>query len=267
MSDHIKTCFKALDDKIDGFRRGTIAIVANRPAMGKSTFAQNLSYGIASQGESVLLFSLDMSESEATIRILSTTTNIDAWKVKTGTLTDADIAEIEEKKKELEKIPLYIDDSSTTFDQLQAVIKQRVKDDNIDLVIVDYLQQIEASDSDDTAQTSNDILHKLQKLAKELNVAIVVFARLPRTQPNKNDPRPTVDDLSEYIDGINELGTILFLHRPDYYRMVGDDFTPTNIVEVIIYQQPQDKPEIAELYFHPEFLCFMDKPDTMSPNS
>lgn len=266
MSDYIKTNFQDLDSKIDGFKRGEITLIATRPAMGKSTFAQNLSYNAASRGENVLLFSLDMPESETTERILSAVTDIDCWKMRTGNLTDMDVVKIEEKAKGLKKMPLYIDGSSTTFNQIQTAIKQRAKDNNIDLVIVDYLQQIKIENGDSITQTSNEICHRLNVLAKELNVAIVVFVMLSRTLSNKNEVCPTTNDLSGYVDSIDEADAILFLHRPDYYRLTKDNFNPTNITEVHIYRRSQDEPEIAEIYFHPEYLRFMDKPGTTVPN-
>lgn len=266
MSDYIKTNFQDLDSKIGGFKRGEITLIVTRPAMGKSTFAQNLSYNIASRGENVLLFSLDMPESETTERMLSAVTDIDCWKMRMGNLTDVDIAKIEEKANGLKKMPLYIDGSSTTFNQIQTTIKQRAKDDNIDLVIVDYLQQIKIENGDSVTEASNEICHRLNMLAKELNVAIVVFVMLSRTLSNKNEARPTTNDLSEYADSANEADAILFLHRPDYYKLSEKDFNPTNITEVLIYRRPQDEPEIAEIYFHPEYLRFMDKTGITVPN-
>ena len=257
----LKTGFRDLDNKTAGFQKGDLIIVGARPAMGKTTFAQNLAYNIASiNKKGVLFFSMEMAANEIVDRMISDVSGVDNWRMRTGNLTDEEFSKIGDALGEMDEIPIYIDDtSSMNIMELRNKARRAMHDHDIGIVLVDYLQLIQGSDryAGNRVQEVTEISRGLKILARELKIPVVALAQLSRSVTGRDDPRPVLSDLRESGSIEQDADLVMFLHRPDYYKQNDDNYEETHITELIIAKHRHGAVGKIELYFHPELLRFM----------
>lgn len=259
----LKTGFRDLDKKTAGFQKGDLIIIGARPAMGKTTFAQNLAYNIATRngdGRGVLFFSMEMAKNEIVDRMISDIGGVDAWRIRTGNIESDDFVRIGDALAEMSEVPLYLDDSSSmTILELRNKARRAWHDHNISIIIVDYLQLLQGSDryAGNRVQEVTEISRGLKTLARELEIPVIALAQLSRGVTGRDDPRPVLSDLRESGSIEQDADLVMFLHRPDYYKQNNDDFVPTNISELILAKHRHGPVGKIELYFHPELLRFM----------
>lgn len=258
----LKTGFRDLDSKTAGFQKGDFIVIGARPAMGKTTLAQNLAYNIASiNKKGVLFFSMEMAASEIIDRMISDVSGVNNWKMRTGNLSDEEFQKIGDALGEMDEIPIYIDDtSSMTVMELRNKARRAMHDHNdIGIIIVDYLQLIAGSDryKGQRVQEVTEISRGLKILARELEIPVVALAQLSRNVTGREDPRPVLSDLRESGSIEQDADLVLFLHRPDYYKQNDDDYVETHITELLIAKHRHGAVGKIELYFHPELLRFM----------
>ncbi len=260
----LKTGFHDLDNKTAGFQKGDLIIIGARPAMGKTTFAQNLAYNVAThngEGKGVLFFTMEMANNEIVDRIVSDISGVDNWKIRKGNLSDDEFTRIGDALGEMNEVPLYLDDtSSMTILELRNKAKRAYHDHSISMIVVDYLQLLQGSDryAGNRVQEVTEISRGLKTLARELEVPVIALAQLSRGVTGRDDPRPVLSDLRESGSIEQDADLVMFLHRPDYYKQNQDDFVPTNITELIIAKHRHGPVGKIELYFHPELLRFMN---------
>lgn len=257
----LKTGFRDLDKKTAGLQKGDLVVIGARPAMGKTTFAQNLAYNAATINQKgVLFFSMEMAKSEIVDRIVSDVSGVDNWRIRTGNLSDEDFTKIGDALAEMDEVQLFLDDtSSMTILELRNKARRAAHDHNIGLIIVDYLQLLQGSDryAGNRVQEVTEISRGLKTLARELEVPVIALAQLSRSVTGRDDPRPVLSDIRESGSIEQDADLVMFLHRPDYYRQNQDDFEPTNITELIVAKHRHGPVGKIELYFHPELLRFM----------
>ena len=257
----LKTGFRDLDKMTAGFQKGDLIIVGARPAMGKTTFAQNLTYNIASMnGKGVLFFSMEMASNEIIDRMISDVSGVNNWNIRTGNFTDEEYTKIADAMDELSELPIYIDDSSSmTINELRNKARRAMHDHNIGIIIIDYLQLIQGSDryKGNRVQEVTEISRGLKILARELDVPVVALAQLSRNVTGRDNPRPLLSDLRESGSIEQDADLVLFLHRPDYYKQNDDNYEETHITELLIAKHRHGAIGKVELYFHPELLRFM----------
>ncbi len=259
----LKTGFRDLDKKTAGFQKGDLIIIGARPAMGKTTFAQNLAYNVATRNgdkKGVLFFSMEMANAEIVDRMISDISGIDNWKIRTGNVSDEDFARIGDALGDMNEVPLYIDDtSSMTILELRNKARRAAHDHNVGMVIVDYLQLLQGSDryAGNRVQEVTEISRGLKTLARELEIPVVALAQLSRGVTGRDDPRPVLSDLRESGSIEQDADLVMFLHRVDYYHMNEPDYQMTNITELILAKHRHGPVGKIELYFHPELLRFM----------
>ena len=266
----LKTGFRDLDDKTAGLQRGDLIIIGARPAMGKTTLAQNLALNVArynGPNAGVMFFSLEMSKPELVDRMVSDISGVDSWKIRKSMLTDEDFALVGDALGELGEVPLYIDDtSSLTILSLQNKVRRAAHEHPISMVIVDYLQLIQGSDryAGNRVQEVTEISRGLKILAREMKIPVVALAQLSRGVTGRDDPRPVLSDLRESGSIEQDADLVLFLHRPDYYKQNKEDFVPTNITELILAKHRHGPVGKIELYFHDNLNRFstLDKTRT-----
>lgn len=257
----LKTGFRDLDKKTAGFQKGDLVIIGARPAMGKTTFAQNLTYNIASiNKKGVLFFSMEMAANEIVDRMISDVSGVDNWKMRTGNLSEEEFQKIGEALGEMDELPIYIDDtSSMTIMDLRNKARRAMHDHDIGIVIVDYLQLIQGSDryKGNRVQEVTEISRGLKILARELEIPVIALAQLSRSVTGRDDPRPVLSDLRESGSIEQDADLVMFLHRPDYYRQNDDNYEETHITELLVAKHRHGAVGKIELYFHPELLRFM----------
>ncbi|MBQ2695138.1 replicative DNA helicase [Candidatus Saccharibacteria bacterium] len=257
----LKTGFRDLDKKTAGFQKGDLIIIGARPAMGKTTFAQNLAYNIASiNGKGALFFSMEMASNEIVDRMISDVSGVNNWNIRTGNLTDDEFAKIGDAMAEMDELPIYIDDtSSMTIVELRNKARRAMHDHDIGIVIVDYLQLIQGSNryAGNRVQEVTEISRGLKILARELEIPVIALAQLSRNVTGRDDPRPVLSDLRESGSIEQDADLVMFLHRPDYYRQNDDNYEETHITELLVAKHRHGAVGKIELYFHPELLRFM----------
>ena len=257
----LRTGFRDIDKKTAGFQKGDLVIIGARPAMGKTTFAQNLAYNIASiNSKGVLFFSMEMAANEIIERMISDVSGVNNWNIRTGNVSDEEFAKIGDAMAEMNEIPIYIDDtSSMTIMELRNKARRAAHDHDIGIIIIDYLQLLDGSDryKGQRVQEVTEISRGLKILARELNVPVVALAQLSRNVTGRENPRPILSDLRESGSIEQDADLVMFLHRPDYYKQNDDNYEETHITEVIIAKHRHGETGKIELYFHPELLRFM----------
>ena len=257
----LKTGFRDLDKKTAGFQQGDLIIIGARPAMGKTTFAQNLAYNIASINKrGVLFFSMEMAANEIVDRMISDVSGVDNWKMRTGNLTDEEFSRINDALGEMDELPIYIDDtSSMTIMDVRNKARRAAHDHDIGIVIVDYLTLIQGSSryAGNRVQEVTEISRGLKILARELKIPVIALAQLSRNVTGRDDPRPVLSDLRESGSIEQDADLVMFLHRPDYYRQNDDNYEETHITELLVQKHRHGAVGKIELYFHPELLRFM----------
>ena len=257
----LKTGFRDLDKKTAGFQKGDLIIIGARPAMGKTTFAENLAYNAATiNNRGVLFFSMEMANAEIVDRMISDVSGVDNWKIRTGNVSDEDFGKIGDALGEMDSVPLYLDDSSSmTILELRNKARRAAHDHDIGMIIVDYLQLLQGTDryAGNRVQEVTEISRGLKQLARELEIPVIALAQLSRSVTGRDDPRPVLSDLRESGSIEQDADMVMFLHRPDYYVQNKDDFVPTHITELILAKHRHGPVGKIELYFHPELLRFM----------
>lgn len=247
----LKTGFRDLDKKTAGLQKGDLIIVGARPAMGKTTFAQNLAYNIASiNKKGVLFFSLEMAKNEIVDRMISAVSGVDNWGMRTGNLSDEEFQRIGDAMDEMDEIPIYIDDtSSMTIIELRNKARRAMHDHDIGIVIIDYLQLIQGGEryKGQRVQEVTEISRGLKILARELNIPVIALAQLSRNVTGRDDPRPVLSDLRESGSIEQDADLVMFLHRVDYYKKPEEE--DTNITELIIRKHRHGAIGTVELYF------------------
>lgn len=257
----LKTGFRDIDKKTAGLQKGDLVIIGARPAMGKTTFAQNLAYNIASiNNRGVLFFSMEMASNEIIDRMISDVSGVGNWGIRTGNLSDDEFARIGDAMAEMAEIPIYIDDtSSMTIMELRNKARRAVHDHDIGVIIIDYLQLLDGSDryKGQRVQEVTEISRGLKILARELDIPVVALAQLSRNVTGRENPRPILSDLRDSGSIEQDADLVMFLHRPDYYKQNDDNYEETHITEVIIAKHRHGETGRVDLYFHPELLRFM----------
>ena len=255
----LKTGFADLDKKTAGLQKGDLVIIGARPAMGKTTFAQNLAYNIANiNKKGVLFFSMEMAANEIVDRMISDIADVDNWRMRTGNLSDEEFSRIGDALGEIDELPIYIDDTSAmTIAELRNKARRAMHDHGIGVVIVDYLQLMAGSDryAGNRVQEVTEISRGLKILARELEIPVVALAQLSRNVTGRDDPRPVLSDLRESGSIEQDADLVMFLHRIDYYKKPEEE--DTNITELLIRKHRHGAIGVIELYFDGEKSRFM----------
>lgn len=256
----LKTGFADLDKKTAGLQKGDLVIVGARPAMGKTTLAQNLAYNVATiNKKGVLFFSAEMSKNEIIDRIISDVAEVDNWKIRTGNLSEDDFSRIGNAMGEMNETPIYIDDtSSLTILEIRNKARRAVHDHDIGLIVIDYLQLLQGSNryAGNRVQEVTEISRGLKILARELEMPVVALAQLSRNVTGRDDPRPILSDLRESGSIEQDADLVMFLHRPDYYHENEDDYEKTNLTELIIAKHRHGATGKINLVFQGEYMRF-----------
>ncbi|MBQ5812458.1 replicative DNA helicase [Candidatus Saccharibacteria bacterium] len=255
----LKTGFADLDKKTAGFQKGDLIIIGARPAMGKTTFAQNLAYNIANINKrGVLFFSMEMAANEIVDRMISDIADVDNWRMRTGNLTDEEFSRIGDALAEIDELPIYIDDTSAmTMAEVRNKARRAAHDHDIGVVILDYLQLMTGSNryAGNRVQELTEISRGLKVLARELEIPVIALAQLSRTVTGRDDPRPVLSDIRDSGSIEQDADLVMFLHRPDYYKKPEEE--DTNITELLIRKHRHGAIGLIELYFDGEKSRFM----------
>jgi replicative DNA helicase len=200
----LPTGFVDVDEMTSGLQRGDLIIVAARPAMGKTSFCLNVAQHVAlRRGETVGVFSLEMSKEQLALRMLCADARVDAHRLRTGKLQEKDWARLAKAYTDLSQARLFIDDSATNTPLEMRAKSRRLKAEHgLGLIVIDYLQLVTAPGrSENRQQEIAAISRSVKGLAKELEVPVLALSQLSRAPEARTDRRPQLSDLRECVSG------------------------------------------------------------------
>jgi replicative DNA helicase len=253
----LSTGFVDLDHQTNGFQPSELIILAARPSMGKTALVCNIAQAVAQQSEAgVLLFSLEQSKLELAERFLSIQGRIDGHRMRKGQIDEAERHALMEASSELSRLPIFIDDRpGRTVAQIGAIARRLKRRDKIGLIIIDYLQLIEADDRNiSREQQISQITRRLKGIAKETEVPLIALSQLNRGVELREDKRPRLADLRESGAIEQDADIVMFLHRPDAY----DPEDRPGLAEVIVAKHRSGPTGIVNLTWKKEHMRFLD---------
>lgn len=220
----VPTGYKDLDDTLAGMQRSNLIILAARPGVGKTTLALNIAQNLAvDYKRPAAIFSLEMSKEELVDRLLVSQADIDAWRLKTGRLTEEDFTNLSNAMGILAEAPLYIDDTpALSIMEMRTKARRLQVEVGIDLLIVDYLQLARSRNLENRVQEVSEISQGLKNLARELKIPVLALSQLSRAVEQRGQKRPQLADLRESGSIEQDADVVMFLWRED-------DENPENI--------------------------------------
>ncbi|MFV8354391.1 replicative DNA helicase [Flavobacterium sp. XS2P14] len=256
----VATGFDKLDKITSGWQPSDLIIIAARPAMGKTAFVLSMARNMAiDYGMPVALFSLEMASVQLITRLISSETGLSSEKLRTGKLEKHEWEQLSTKVKNLEKAPLFIDDTpSLSIFDLRAKARRLVSQHGIRIIIVDYLQLMTAGGNGkgggNREQEISTISRNLKALAKELNVPVIALSQLSRAVETRgSSKRPLLSDLRESGAIEQDADIVSFLYRPEYYKIDewdDDEASPTaGQAEIMIAKHRNGSIENVRLKF------------------
>ncbi len=261
--------FKGLDERLSGFQKSDLIILAARPSMGKTSLALDIARQAAvDHNIPVAIFSLEMSAQQLVDRMMSADSMVDSWKIRTGRVNmDDEFSKITGSLERLSKAPIYIDDQpGTTILKIRATARRLKKEKNLQLIIVDYLQLIiptftRAQDS--MVQQVTEISRSLKNLARELNMPVIALSQLSRAVESRGG-RPRLSDLRDSGSIEQDADVVMFIHREDKYNQQSER---PNIAEILIEKHRNGPTGKVELYFDDKKTSFISIDNSEHGNS
>ena len=226
----ISTGFTQLDKITAGWQPSDLVIIAGRPAMGKTSFALSLAKNIAIDSRvPVAFFSLEMNNVQLVNRLLSNVCSISGSKILSGQLDPSDWERFDNNIRKMEGAPIYVDDTpGLSVFELRTKARRLVREHGIKVLMVDYLQLMNANGMRFSSRQEevSTISRSLKGLAKELNIPVLALSQLNRTVEQRDGiegKRPQLSDLRESGAIEQDADLVLFVHRPEYYRIFQDE--------------------------------------------
>jgi replicative DNA helicase len=214
----IKSGFVDLDNILSGMQPSNLIILAARPGQGKTAMVVNMMQSIAvEQKIPVGMFSLEMSQEELVDRLLVGQADVDAWRLKTGKLTETDFTKLSSAMGQLADAPIYIDDTpGITIAEMRTKARRLQMEHGVKLIIVDYLQLADPGRRyDNRVQEVSIISQGLKNLARELKVPVIAVSQLSRAVEHRGERKPQLADLRESGAIEQDADVVMFVYRPD----------------------------------------------------
>jgi replicative DNA helicase len=277
----VPTGLRDLDDRLGGLHKQDLIIIAGRPSMGKTALATNIAFNAAKtyikrkKKTSIVFFSLEMSSEQLSTRILSEQSRIKSNDIRRGKISQDDFEKFIETSKNLEELPLFIDDTpAITISTLSNRARRIKRLHGLDLIIVDYIQLMKSSNykNEGRVQEVAEITQGLKALAKELDVPVLALSQLSRAVEQRDDKKPQLSDLRESGSIEQDADVVMFVYREEYYLEKLEPRVGTaehvewqekmnlihNLAELIIGKQRHGPTGIIRLEFESAFTKFKD---------
>ena len=262
--------FPSLDRVTRGWQKSDLVILAARPSVGKTAFALNILRNAAvDHHRPVAICSLEMSALQLVMRLMTSESGISADKLKGGArLEEYEWKQLEMRLAELSKAPLYIDDTpSIPLMEFRTKVKRLVKQKDVQLVIVDYLQlmqgpvELRGLREQEVAAISRG----LKATAKELNIPIIALSQLSRNavQRTGGNGKPQLSDLRESGSIEQDADMVIFIHRPDYLGL-GESPAGKETTQVIIAKHRNGEVCDIDMLFKAEQVRFVEPGESLA---
>ncbi|HSG14120.1 MAG TPA: replicative DNA helicase [Gaiellaceae bacterium] len=252
--------YRELDLLTSGFQPGNLVILAARPSMGKSALGLCVAANLGVRHSvPVALFTLEMSKSEVTQRMMCSEAKVESQRLRSGRLAPDDWPRLTAACDRLMKAPIYVDDTgSTTIMELRSKARRlKSREPNLGLIIVDYLQLMTSGASaENRVQEVSQISRALKVLARELDVPILAMSQLSRAVEQRHDKRPLLSDLRESGSLEQDSDLVFFVYRDEYY--LGEESEQQGIAEVILAKHRNGPTGTVKLSFLRRYAKFAD---------
>ena len=255
----IETGFYDFDKLTTGLHEDQLIVLAARPAMGKTALALNIAQNVATKSnKAVAIFSLEMGAESLVERMLSAEGTIINHHIRTGNLTVNEWQRLIYAQGQLAEAPIFIDDTAgVKITDIRARARRLSQEtDGLGLIVIDYLQLIQGSRSDNRQQEVSEISRQLKIIAKELKVPVIALSQLSRGVEQRNDKRPIMSDLRESGSIEQDADIVAFLYRDAYYQDKKEGQPENDITELIIRKNRHGNLGTVKLYFHKEYTKF-----------
>ena len=249
----VPTGFADLDDALAGLQQSNLIILAARPGVGKTSLATNIAQYIAVElKRPVGFFSLEMSREELVDRLLVAQADIDAWKLKTGKLSEEDFTKLSNAMGELAEAPLFIDDTpALSILEMRTKARRLQVESGVDLIVVDYLQLARSRQLESRVQEVSEISQGLKNLARELKVPVLAISQLSRAVETRGGKKPQLSDLRDSGSIEQDADVVMFLWRED------DDNTENMMLDIAKHRNGPLKS--VPLYFKGDRIKFFGR--------
>lgn len=259
--------FTELDKITSGWQKSDLIILAARPAMGKTAFSLSMALNIAVHNRKpVAMFSLEMSNVQLVNRLITNICEISSEKIRSGRLAPYEWGQLDEKIKQLQDAPLYLDDTpSLSITELRTKAIRLKNEHQIELIIIDYLQLMNAGGwrFNNRQEEISVISRQLKGLAKELDIPIIALSQLNRNVEGRvgyEGKRPQLSDLRESGSIEQDADIVCMIHRPEVYKIYEDDYHNDmhGVAEIIIAKHRNGGVGDVRLAFMSNFARFCD---------
>ncbi len=254
----VPTGFIDLDRKLMGLQPSDLLIIAGRPGQGKSGFLLSVAKNAALlHKKHVAVFSLEMSNEQVALRLISQQTGIDSQHLRTGKLDENEMGLFVHSIEVLGDTQIYLDDTpAITPLALRTKCRRLHMEYGLDLIIVDYIQLMSSDTrTENRVQEVSYISRNLKVLARELNVPVLAAAQLSRAVEQRTDKRPVLSDLRESGSIEQDADIVMFIYRPDQYEK---DTVKQNVAEIIVSKHRNGPTGSIELVFMSNLAKFVD---------
>jgi replicative DNA helicase len=256
----ISSGFRDLDKLTSGFQPGNLIVLAARPSMGKSALAICMAANLAvRQGIPIALFTLEMSRSEVTQRLMCAEAKVESQKLRSGRLGQDDWPRLTSACDRLMKAPMYVDDTgSITMMELRSKARRlKAREPKLGLIVVDYLQLMTSgTNPENRVQEVSQISRQLKVLARDLDVPILALSQLSRAVEQRHDKRPVLSDLRESGAIEQDSDLVMFVYRDEYYS--GEASEAQGLAELIVAKHRNGPTDTVKLSFLKRYAKFAD---------
>ena len=252
----VTTGLDVVDNKLSGLQNSQLILLAARPAMGKTALGLTMAWNAAKVGKSVAFFSLEMSTYQLNQRLLSMVSLVSLESIINGSIRDDDWALLIDATKKIVKTDIYVDETpGIRLSEMKSKLKRLKSERGLDLVVIDYLQLMQADGRQENRQNEiASISRGLKSLSKELNCPILSLAQLSREADKRADHRPILSDLRESGAIEQDADVVMLLYREDYY----DEEVEPNQAKVIFAKHRNGATGTVDLFFNKQCTTFTD---------
>ncbi|HET7854943.1 MAG TPA: replicative DNA helicase [Gaiellaceae bacterium] len=251
--------FRDVDRLTSGFQPGNLIILAARPSMGKSGFALCTAANIAvRRSVPVALFTLEMSKSEVTQRLMCSEAKVESQRLRNGKLAADDWPRLTAACDKLAKAPIYVDDTgSITMMEIRSKARRlKSKEPNLGLIVVDYIQLMTSGSTvENRVQEVSQISRNLKVLARDLDVPVLALSQLSRAVEQRHDKRPILSDLRESGSIEQDADLVFFIYRDEYYN---DETDQQGIAEIHLAKHRNGPTGTEKVAFLSRYAKFAD---------
>lgn len=253
----ISSGYETLDDYTLGLKKGELILLAARPSMGKTAFALNICQNVSGEGV-VAIFSLEMDASSLAERMISSESRV---ATNAGRLGKEELDKIGSSLERLRDRKIYIDDTSgISIQQMRSKLRGlKAREKKLDLIMIDYLQLMEAPGMENRQQEISYISRSLKAIAKEFECPVLALSQLSRASEKRGtSKKPILSDLRESGAIEQDADIVMFIHRPEYYLMDKTPIELKGIAEIIFAKQRNGKTGTLYMAWSSEIVRFDD---------